>query len=492
MRRLLLVALLLALPSTAFAARTIRLMYEAPAPSSGGPAVAVTFVDERAEKQGGAERALVANERGAYGIPTAVLAGKNKTAMPDAVIQSWAVDCLKAAGYDARLGADPALPTVHVHLRKLWGDEIPLPMGSRQQFTLHVGLEFRPAGSEAAAHAFELDADGGTTTMVMRFDDPAESGFARTFDVATKQFLAALVAPEAQAVLGAANAEAAQAAAAVVGTGGNKDTADTRIDTAQAGAAGEATAATDAAPAATERAKGFETWDEETYQWSGGPKGVAGGFVATGIGFGLLIAGDQWTAGTARKYGGFTTARVGHALTNLSHIPLTDPDPGAPWVIEAVIPDIMFDYGVHITVPALSITIANLVAGNAGADIQTAKAVMGLAGLSYLAPGIASLRRFSLFAPHWAAHQVNQDRWAHWGLGIFPLVIGIVDCALAGVFGVTGALYAGNVIEARADEKGLLPMPTSGRRGLKNSARLVPFVAPDQNAITFGLAGVVP
>ncbi len=461
-------------------ARAVRLMYEAPAASEGGPAVIVTFEEQREEKKGGKDPTVIANERGGYGIPTAVRSGKGGTGHAADVVPDWAVDVLKSAGYAASGGeADAQTARLHLILRKLWGDQIPIPGGSRSQFSFLVELQLFAPGAAEPSWTSAVQASGGTTTVMMRFDDPAENGFVRTFDEATKSFVKLMASAEFQAIL-PGDVAAAQAASENLGA---KPALDAKSKEEPPEGDGVATTAADLP-------KGFESWDPGTYQWTG--KNVAEGFVWGGIGAGLFIAGDQWSRAVAIEHGGLATPLpIGHAFSSVAHIPKSTPDPGAEWAVQAYVSDIMFSYGVHMFVPSLGMTVPTLIAASTGADVQTSKAVMGLASIpSFVPGGVAMVHRFhTLFRPVWDAHQLNSDSWHHFGPGLITLVIGVVDIAVGGVHGVLGVLYASGAVTARADEKGLLPGATDGRRGLQNSASIVPMITPTDGGLSFGVAG---
>lgn len=492
-----LVASVVLMAPAAHANRAVRLMYEAPAATDGGPAVTVTFEQQREEKKGGKDPTVIANERGSYGIPLAVRSGKQKTEHAADVVPNWLVDVLKSAGYAATRGEAGDGPRVHGILKKLWGDQIPFPGGSRHQFSFQLEVQIWPAGATEPAWTMDVQAGDGTTTVMMRFDDPVEAGFVRAFDEATKTLVEYIGTPEFQAALPGGNADAAQAAAQNLGPDAKK--AEAAPTAAVEGGEGADAAADDGVVLTqADLPKGFEGWDPGVYQWISAPehdapKQIAVGFIVGGIGAGLFIAGDQWATDLAQTRGGAQgLAPVGATFSSVAHIPNSAPNPQADWIAQAAVSEIMFSYGTHMFVPTFGITVPTLVAGIAGADIQTTKAVMGIAGVpSYFPAGIAMLNRFGTqFAPQWAAHQTSQDRWVHFGAGIFPLVLGIVDIAVGTVHGVVGVLYATNTLTARADERGLLAPPTDGRRGLANSqAWVIPMVTPTDDGLSFGLMG---
>ncbi len=480
MRNLLVLLALILLCAGSAEARAVRLMYEAPSAAEGGPAVVVTFEEQREEKKGGKDPTVIANERGSYSIPTAVRSGKGGTGHAADVVPDWAVDVLKSAGYAATRGEpDAQTARLHLILRKLWGDQIPIPGGARSNFSLMVELQLFAPGAAEPGWTSAVQASGGTTTVMMRFDDPAENGFVRTFDEATKNFVKLMASAEFQAIL-PGDVTAAQASAETLGAKPALDAKST--EETPEGDGVETTAA--------DLPKGFESWDPGTYQWTG--KTFPEGFVWAGVGAGLFIAGDQWSRAVAIEHGGLATPLpIGHAFSSVAHIPKSTPDPGAEWAVQAYVSDIMFSYGVHIFVPSLGMTVPTLIAAATGADVQTSKAVMGLASIpSFVPGGVAMVHRFhTLFRPVWDANQVNADSWHHFAPGLITLVIGVVDIAIGGVQGVFGVLYATEAITARADEKGLLPAATDGRRGLQNSASIIPMVTPTEEGLSFGVAG---
>ena len=95
----------------------------------------------------------------------------------------------------------------------------------------------------------------------------------------------------------------------------------------------------------------FAAWDPEVYGWGG--KDVPLGFLAGGIGVGLLIGGDQIARATALQDVRRVTALDPVLSTALSanHIPYTKPDPGPGPVVKAMVGEYMFEYGVHMTAP---------------------------------------------------------------------------------------------------------------------------------------------
>ena len=511
-----LVAAVLMLAPAAQAGRSIRLMYEAPAATEGGPAVVVTYEEQRLADKGGKDPTLVANERGSYNIPLAVRSGKQGTGHAADVVPSWIVDVLKSAGYDASRGEAGEGPRLHAILKSMWGDQIQFPGGSRHQFSFQVELQIWPAGATEPAWISAVQAGGGTTTVITRFDDPVEAGFVRAFDEATATLVELMVSDEFQAALPGGNLAAAQAAAAALGpdpAGKKGAAAGGAASPAGEGADGGDSAGADggggSAPGPAlgddgvvlteaDLPKGFENWDPGTWQWVSAPdhtvpKETVVGFIVGGIGAGLFIGGDQWATSLAKNQANIQTLpAAGASLVSVDHIPRSAPNPDAEWIVQAGVSEIMVSYGMQMFVPTLALTGPTLAAGLSGANIQTTKAVMGIASFpAYLPAGFAMLARFdTLFAPHWRAHGTDQDRWVHMGTGLFPLVLGIVDIVIGSIQGVMGVLYAANVVTARADERGLFVMPTDGRRGLKNSAAFVmPIVMPTEDGVTFGFAG---
>jgi len=485
MSRCLLVAITaLLLVPTAAQARAVRLMYETPDAIEGGSAVAVTYEDQREAKKGGKDPTLIANERGAYGAPTAVRSGAQGTKHAADVVPAWAADVLRSAGYDARVGEDASLPRVHVVLKKMWGDEIPLPGGvTRANFTVQLDFQVFGVGATEPGAVHSIAASGGTTTVMMRFDDPVENGFVRTFDEATKSFALFFANPKVLELLPGGNPEAAAAASQNLGPDRKKATTTADGEPIEQGSGATMTA--------EDLPDSHKGWDPEVYEWGG--KGVPLGFLAGGIGLGLTIGGDQWARALAVDNNPTDVGpAVLHAFSSLGHIPLSSPEPEVGWVVQSYVSDIMFSYGTFMTIPSFGITVPTLVAASSGADLQTTKAVMGFSGAaSYIPTGVFMIARFGrLFPPQWAQHQTSQDRWHHLGPGIFPLVMGIVDFAMGGLHGVFGVLYATGAHTARVDEKGLFAPATAGRRGLSNQAWMMPTVTPTADGgLSFGVVG---
>ena len=512
------VATLMMMAPAAHAGRSVRLMYEAPAATEGGPAVVVTYEAQREEKKGGKDPTLVANERGSYNIPLAVKSGKQGTGHADDVVPGWIVDVLKSAGYDAQRGEAADGPRVHAILKKMWGDQIQFPGGSRHQFAFQVEVQVWPAGATEPAWKADVQAGGGTTTVITRFDDPVEAGFVRAFDEATATLVELMAGEDFQAALPGGNIDAARAAVAGLGPGSGYEKPAGKPAGAAAtsgdggGAAGEGDDGSGGGGASSGPAlgdhgvvlttadlpKGFETWDPGTWQWVSAPdhdapKELVLGLVVGGIGAGLFIGGDQWATSLANsRANAVGLPAAGGTLTSVQHIPYSAPNPDGEWIAQAAVSELMFSYGMQMFVPTFGLTVPSLAAALSGADIQTTKAVMGIASFgAYYPAGFAMLARFdNQFAPHWQAHGTSQDRWVHMGTGLFPLVLGIVDIVIGTFQGVVGVLYATGVVTARADEKGLLMPPTDGRRGLKNSqAWAIPMVMPIENGLSLGFVG---
>jgi len=474
-------ALVIAAPLTAtdaHAGRKIRLMYEPPdaAPALGAPVV-VTLEDAREEKKGGTEPNLIAQERNNLGMPVGIFSGQGGTVDPPALVADWLVDVLEAAGYAAQLDPDEALPRVHIKLLSLWGDGMPVMGVVRHSFSVAFTLEVFAAGAAEPSWQAPFVADGKSTTVFMRFDDPFEAGFVRAFDQSSRLVLAAVATEAFQAALPGGNVEAAVAAGSEVGE--QKD-ADGERKIGSTGVTEE------------DLPKGFTSWDPEVYGWGG--KTMPAGFIWGGVGLGLLIGGDQLARHNALDEVGRVTqlAPVFSTMNSVAHLPYTKPDPGPGPVVKGLLGEYMFEYGVHITVPSFTVTIATVIAASTGADIQTVKAVMGLSSLSYLVPGIAMVARFRLFPPELALLQnQTEDAYLHLPAGITTLAIGGVDIAIGVLSGVVGVLYAANVITASPTEKGLLP-EIGGRGGRRaNSAfYLVPTVAPTlDGGVSLGLHG---
>jgi hypothetical protein len=451
----------------------------------------VSFEDAREEKNGGKDPTLVANERGSYGIPTPVKSGKAGTKHAPELVPAWASDVLRSAGYAPTPDADSALPRVHLVLKKLWGDQIPIPGGiTRSNFWIDLQVQVFAAGSDKPSFVRDFRAEGGNTTVMVRFDDPAENGFVRLFDDATKQLVTLMGTPEwAEAVPGG---DASLAATAAENLGPKQ--------AAKSGEAGAADAPDDSVTTTAEDLpKQFASWDPAVYQWGG--KSLPLGFIAGGIGVGLTIGGDQWARSLAVKRTGISTyPKAFYLQGSTDHIYQTDndpylaagDDPPVPEVVQGYVSDIMYTYGVHMTVVSFGQTIATLVPAAAGADLQTVKAVMGFSGAAtYIPTAVFLLQRFGTqFAPQWALNQAQSDRWHHLGPGLFPLVMGVFDIAFGTINGVFGGLYASGVLTARADEKGLFAPPTAGRRGLQNQAWMVPVLTPTADGgLSFGIVG---
>lgn len=491
-------------PAEAQAGRTTRLMYQAPvvAQAPSGPKVVVTWENARELKKGGKELALIGNERGNYGIPTAVKSGGRKTQHVDGVVPSWAVDCLKAAGYQAAIGEDPAAARLHVKVNTLWSEEIPIVVASRHETWIKLTLQLTPPAAAAPAWEKELSSNGGTTTVILRFDDPVEAGFLRAFDELTGLFIQEIVSDAFQAALPGADKEAALAAAATVGKaaaaekgGDSAEKSKAKEDAAPAEAAAdpqtEAPKPVQAEASLTEKAADidrpapFKTWDPLVYQWSG--RETIGGFVYGGISVGLLIAGDQW----ARKL----STETYHEPLELStfdssgHITTTDGDPSIGPIVQAYIAEIMFDFGVQGVVPVFGTSVPTLIAANLGKDLQTVKAVMGFASVpSFLVPAFAHIRRFDTAQRHRLVDIPGHNEYLMIVPAAFSLAAGFADIAVAAIQGILGALYAGDVLVADVTP-GLMP-PVQNRSRLRNAVSVVPVVGSDAGGnLRLGVAG---
>lgn len=469
-------------PSEAYAGRKVRLMYEPPDPAAElSTPVKVTFEDAREEKKGGNEPDLIAQERNNLGMPVGIFSGAQKTADPPEVVPLWLVDVLKAAGYDAQVagteGADSKALVAHIRLDALWGDGQPIMGVVRHSFSFAFTLQIKDRGG-AVLWEQPYHASGKATTVMMRFDDPFEAGFVRAFDEASKAVLLSVGTDAFQEALPGGDVEAA--AAAVEEVGEQSDGSGER----KVGSTGVT---------AEDLPRGYESWDPEVYGWGG--KLVAGGFVAGGVGLGLLIAGDQVSRANATNNLGVTgLAPVLSTLDSVAHIPYTKPKPTVESAVVGMVGEYMFQYGVHITAPSFGQTIPTLIAAASGADIQTTKAVMGFAGLSYLVPGIVHLSRFRLFPPVYDLMDADDsiDAWLHVPAGITTVAIGAVDIGLATASTIMGVLYASGAVKASPTEKGLFPV-IGGRGGrLKNAEalRMVPTMGVGMDGrVTFGLVG---
>lgn len=470
------------LPTNAEAGRKVRLMYEPPVAASAlNTPVGVTFVDAREEKKGGKEPNLIAQERNNMGMPSGIHSGKAGTMDPPTLVPAWGVDVLKAAGYDARVGEDASMPTVQLTLRSLWGDGQPVMGVTRHKFWLHVDVAVLPAGGGEPIWTSTFSGDGGTTTVMMRFDDPFETGFVRAFDQAAKSFLAAISTDAFQAALPGGDLEAAAHASSEQGVQ-HEESGERKV--------GSTGVKEEDLP------ESFKSWDPEVYGW--GAKSMPAGFVFGGVGIGLIIGGDQLSRHTALDdvQRVSTLPEVFSTLNSVNHLAYTSPDPGAGPIVKGLVGEFMFQFGLHMTVPAFGASIPTIIAGAAGEDIQTVKAVMGISSMpSFLVPGITFLSRFRLFAPEIdKLNNQTEDSWLHLATGITNLSLGIVDVAFGVASGVVGILYAADAIKASPTEPGLFPV-VGGRGGrLKNaSARLilVPYSAPTaEGGATVGIFGI--
>ena len=351
----------------------------------------------------------------------------------------------------------------------------------RHNFTLYIEVALLPAGGGEPLWTSAFTGDGGTTTVLMRFDDPFETGFVRAFDQAAKGLLEAIAKDPFQAALPGGDLAAIAHATSEQGV--------------QTDASGDrkigSTGVTEA-----DLPKGFTAWNAEVYGWGG--KSMPSGFVFGAVGIGLIIGGDQLARDTAlRDVQRVTTLpAVFSTLNSVNHLAYTKPDPGAGPVVKGLAGEWMFQFGIHMTVPSLGTTIPTVIAAGLGDDIQTVKAVMGIASMpSFIVPGITMLSRFRLFPPEFALLQgQTEDAYLHLAAGITNLAIGIVDVAVGVASGVVGILYAADVIKASPTEPGLMPIP-GGRGGrLKNAAArvlIVPIAAPmDDGGATLGILGI--
>lgn len=472
------------LPADAMAGRKVRLIYEAPMATEGGPAVTVTFENAREEKKGGVELPLIAQERGQYGIPSGIFSGKQKTGHADVVVPSWAADVLRAAGYDARVGQDDSLPRLHVKLTHLWGDGL----GPRLQFSMYGVVQLFAAGGTEPAWEAALIADGGVTTIV-QFHDPYELGFSRVFQEATKQLLALVATPEFQAALPGGDLEAAGQAAELLGDRDATVAAEQEAKPEEG--SDEFTAQQQAQP------KGFQTWHPDVYAWSD-QKDTIGAYVFAGISAGMFVAGDQLNRRWAEEDGGHTgLPAVGASFETARHIPYRpnglDTGDEALWVVKSYTTEYVFVFGVQGFVPSLGAGIPTHIAAATGADLQTVKAVMGISSLpAFLPAGIAHLARFgTLYQPEWAWMQGADDdsRIFHVVPGVISLTAGIVDIAVGAVQFVGGLLYATNTIQASPNEKGLLPMPQMQEGRMSNTSASLFFVPTADGGVALGIAG---
>ncbi len=480
------VALLAAqvVPADAEAGRKVRLIYEAPMATKGGPAVAVTFENAREEKKGGEELPLIAQERGKYGIPTGIFSGKQKTEHADVVVPSWAADALRGAGYDARVGEDPALPRLHVKLTHLWGDGL----GPRLQFSMYAVVQLFEVGATEPAWEAAITADGGVTTIV-QFHDPYELGFSRVFEEATKQLLGLVASKEFQAALPGGDIEAAREAAELIGDRDATVAAEQEAKPEEGSE--EFSAQQEAQP------NGFQTWHPDVYEWSD-EKATIGTYVFAGISAGMFVAGDQLNRKWAIDDGGVTgLPTVGASFRTARHIPIRpntlSTGDEAGWVVKSYVTEYVFVFGIQGFVPSLGAAIPTHIAAATGADLQTVKAVLGISSLpAFMPAGIANLARFGqLYQPEWAQMQAADDdsRVFHIVPGVISLAAGIADIAVGAVQFVGGLLYATNTIQASPKEKGLLPMPQMQEGRMSNTSAHFFFTPTPDGGMAFGLAG---
>ena len=149
------VAVALALCGAA-AALEIDLEYEAPeSAAAGGPAVAVTFDNARPADEGGDEISRICTVRSLAGIPWELHTDEEHV---DTVVPRYIADGLRAAGYDARVGADAALPTVHVVLHEFW-----CAGHVHYETYMKATLQVLPPGGGAAVWEESLIAQEGVT-----------------------------------------------------------------------------------------------------------------------------------------------------------------------------------------------------------------------------------------------------------------------------------------------------------------------------------------
>ena len=472
------------LPTDALAGRKVRLIYEAPLATEGGPAVAVTFENAREEKKGGEELPLIAQERGQYGIPSGIFSGQKKTDHADVVVPSWAKDVLRAAGYDARVGEDAALPRLHVKLTHLWGDGL----GPRLQFSMYAVLQLFEVGGTEPAWEAALMADGGVTTIV-QFHDPYELGFSRVFEQGAKKLLGLIATDEFQAALPGGDLEAAAKAGELLG--------DRDATVAAEQSAKPEQGSDDYVAKQQAQPKGFQTWDPDVYLWSG-QKETIGSYVLAGIGAGLFIAGDQlnrvWAEDDAHQTG---LPQVGASFVTARHIPNYDnglpTEEEAAWVVKSYITESAFVFGIQGFVPSLGAAIPTHIAAATGADLQTVKAVLGISSLpAFLPAGIANLARFGqLYQPEWAIQQQSDDlvRIYHVVPGVISLAAGIADIAVGSVQFVAGLLYASGAIQASPHEQGLLPMPQMDEGRMSNTSANFYLAPTTDGGMAFGIYG---
>lgn len=467
------VALVCLAPTSAEAGRKVRLMYEAPIAGAGGPAVAVTFQNAREEKKGGAELPLIAQERGSYGIPSGIFSGAKKTEHADVVVANWAADALRSGGYDARVGEDPTLPRVHVQLMKLWGDG----MGPHLQFAFGANLQiFEPGGTEPVWEGGVQASQG--VQNVIRLSDPFEDGFSQVFAEGTKGLLALMLTPEFQAALPGADPAAI---ANAEGLFGNRE-ATLAADKEMAGEAGASAASVEGnltnCTDDGKLPKGWETFDYDVYCWGG--KSLIGSYVMGGVGVGLTIAGDQIARNNTERHRGVTLPVVFSTLSSVQHIPDSGPDDiDAGVAVQGMVSELVFVYGLQTVVPVFGGIVPGHIAAASGADIQTMKALTGIASLPAMAPaGITHLVRFGRdYVPQLQQKNAEGDneRILHVPMAVVSLAAGIADLVVGGVQFGFGIAYATGKITADPREKGIVPNPQmeSGRMQNRGAVRFL-------------------
>lgn len=475
------------LPSEAAAGRAVRLMYEKPvaAAQPTGPAISIVFTDLRPPKKGGAEPELIGNERGQWNIPLAVTSGKGGTEHAATVVPAWAADCFRAAGYTASVGADPSKPTLNVDLQTLWSEQIPIGIGSRHETWVTATLRLTAAGSPEVLWERQFSASGGATTVMMRFDDPVEAGFVRSFDELTRALLTELGSDKFQSLLPGGNAAAALDAAESLGKAPKEKKSEGAAAPPPAAAGPEAAAS---APAASEKdhptpPAPFQTWDPEVYFWGG--RDTVGALVFGGVATGLLIAGDQWGSAVARTHYGASDFRG--LLLDSRHFTTTAGDPPVAPIAQAYVSEIFFDLGMQGVVPVFGSVVPSLVVAAAGKDLRTVKAVTGIAAApSMIVTGVAHLNRFrSLYASRLAALENGAPEWLVIAPSVFSIGAGAADIAVGVVNGIFGVLYAAGVV-AVDTSPGILP-PVQNRTGLQN-VRAQLLLAPNADG---GVAAVL-
>jgi|GEM_PF-2055573 len=479
-----------ALPNSAEAGRKVRLMYEPPAATTGGPAVAVTFEDAREEKKGGKEPNLIAQERNQYGMPSGIFSGGSGTADPPEVVPAWVADVLRSAGYDARIGEDAALPRVHVKLLAVWGDGQPIMGIERHNFTLSTEISVYPVGATEPAYSVPVTATSGVTTVIMRFNDKFEAGFVRLFGEGTKILAIAIGTEQFQAAIPGGNPAAAADAAENLG----KKAKDADKAVVQAGSGGMGEKAEAPNRTAEDNPAPCKSWDPDVAYWGCKPSII--NLVLGGVGVGLLIGGDQWARSLAEARLGTDLPTVMSTLNSVDHLPPSaNPDAEALDVVQGYGSELLFLWGMQFVVPSFGVGIPGIVMGAAGADIQTMKAAGGILSAPTMIPtGVAHIVRFAnYYVPAFERNQdpAFEDRVWHVPMGVASLAAGIADITVGTIHLVGGILYATGTWEASAEDPGIMPPLAGSERNLKNrSALMVPYVAPnDRGGVSFGLVG---